>query len=66
VSEWRRQQNSEMADTLKTSGNAQVEIAQIAGRTHTTIWSKMANDGDETAARIIQFVRSTIVPRTSF
>ena len=55
-----------MADTLKTSGNAQVEIAQIAGRTHTTIWSKMANDGDETAARIIQFVRSTIVPRTSF
>jgi acetyl esterase/lipase len=64
--EWRRQQNAEMADALRTSGNAQVEIAQIAGRTHTTIWSKMANDGDETAARIIQFVRSTIAPRTSF
>jgi hypothetical protein len=30
----------------------------ISGRTHNTIWSKGAEDGDETAGRIIDFVRA--------
>jgi acetyl esterase/lipase len=63
--EWRRQQNTEMAAALTAAGNEQVEIARITGRTHRTIWANMANARDETAARIIQFVRRTIGPRTS-
>ena len=63
--EWRRQQNVEMARALKTAGNAHVEIALIAGRTHDTIWSHMAADGDEAADRIIQFVHATAVARVS-
>ena len=35
-----------------------VSIAMIPGRTHNTIWSKVADDGDETAGRIIDFVRA--------
>jgi acetyl esterase/lipase len=64
--EWRRQQNTEMAAALRAAGNEQIEIAQIAGRTHRTIWSKMADAGDEAADRIIQFVRQTIAPRLSY
>ena len=36
-----------------------VASVQIPGRTHNTIWSKVAEDGDETAGRIVEFVRST-------
>src|SRR2546428_8080620 len=63
--EWRRRQNTEMAAALEAAGNEQIQIAQIAGRTHSTIWSKIASDGDAVAARIIEFVRSTIAPRSS-
>jgi acetyl esterase/lipase len=63
--EWRRQQNTEMAAALAAAGNEQIQLAKIAGRTHLTIWSKIADDGDAVAARIIEFVRSTIAPRSS-
>jgi acetyl esterase/lipase len=56
--EWRRQQNVEMAKALTGAGARDSSIAMIAGRTHNTIWSKVAEDGDETAARIIDFVRA--------
>jgi acetyl esterase/lipase len=62
---WRRQQNVDMAQALKAAGNARVEIAQIAGRTHNTIWSKVAEESDETADRIIKFVRGTTALPTS-
>jgi acetyl esterase/lipase len=55
--EWRRQQNAEMAQAVQTTG-APVEIAQIAGRTHNSIWSKVAEPNDEVAERIVAFVRS--------
>ena len=64
--EWRRQQNVEMAAALEAAGNDRIVIRQIAGRTHGTIWSKMADAGDEAAGRIIQFVRQTIAPRLSY
>jgi hypothetical protein len=53
--EWRRQQNVEMAQALKSAGQANVEIAMIKGRTHMSIWERMGGEGDETAERIIRF-----------
>ena len=63
--EWRRQQNTEMVQVLKAAGAAPVDIAQIAGRTHMSIWSKIAAPNDETAERIIQFVRANTAARGS-
>lgn len=56
--DWRRQQNTDMAQAMKKAGDT-VTIAMIHNRTHNTIWSKVKEDGDETAERIIQFVRAT-------
>jgi acetyl esterase/lipase len=55
--EWRRVQNAEAADALRKAGNSRVEIAEIKGRTHNTIWSRLNEDGDEVSDRIVQFVR---------
>jgi acetyl esterase/lipase len=63
--EWRRQQNVEMAQVLKGAGAAHVDVAQIASRSHNTIWSKVAEPNDETAGRIIQFVRANTSARGS-
>jgi acetyl esterase/lipase len=63
--EWRRQQNVEMAQALKAAGSTRVEITQIPGRTHNTIWSSIAADDDEAARRIIEFVRATTTARGS-
>jgi acetyl esterase/lipase len=56
--EWRRQQNVDAAKALKGAGARDVTITMIAGRTHNTIWSKVAEAGDETATHIIDFVRA--------
>jgi acetyl esterase/lipase len=53
--DWRREQNVEVATAMKAAGNATVEIAMIGNRTHATIWTRVADDGDETAERIIRF-----------
>jgi acetyl esterase/lipase len=58
--EWRRQQNTEVFQAMMAAGNANVTIAMIKERTHNTIWSHIAEDGDEAAERIIQFVRATV------
>ena len=63
--EWRRQQNVEMVQALKAAGAAHVDIAQIAARTHNSIWSQVAEPNDETAERIIQFVRANTTARGS-
>ena len=54
---WRRAQNAEAAAALKSAGNARVEIVEIKGRTHNTIWSRLNEEGDEVSDRIVQFVR---------
>jgi acetyl esterase/lipase len=56
---WRRDQNTEAAKALKAAGNTHVEIAQIGGRTHNSIWSRMSEANDEAAERIITFVRAS-------
>jgi acetyl esterase/lipase len=63
--EWRRQQNMEAAQAMKNAGNSSVTIAMIKDRTHNTIWSRIATDGDEVADRIIQFIRATTASRES-
>jgi acetyl esterase/lipase len=63
--EWRRQQNTEMVQAMKSAGNSNVTIAMIKDRTHNTIWSRVAQDGDEAAERMIQFVRTTTGVRES-
>jgi acetyl esterase/lipase len=63
--EWRRGQNIDMMAALKGAGVKDLAIAQINGRTHNTIWSTLAEDGDETGSRIIDFVRAHVTPRRS-
>ncbi|PYR02809.1 MAG: hypothetical protein DMF97_03555 [Acidobacteria bacterium] len=58
--QWRRDQNAEAATALKAAGNPRVEIAQIVGRSHNTIWSRLNEEGDEVGDRIVRFVRKTI------
>jgi acetyl esterase/lipase len=53
--EWRRQQNVEMVQAMKSAGQANVELAMIKSRTHMSIWERMGAAGDETAERIIRF-----------
>ena len=53
--DWRRQQNVEMAATMKAAGHKDVEIAMIANRTHATIWRRVDTRTDETAEHIIRF-----------
>jgi len=55
---WRRDQNVEMEKAMKSAGNSRVQIAQISGRTHNSIWSKLRDEDDEVASRIIAFVRA--------
>jgi acetyl esterase/lipase len=54
--DWRREQNIEFASVMKDTGNKSVEIAMIPNRNHATIWSRVGDEGDETAERIIRFV----------
>src|SRR5262247_72930 len=54
--EWRREQNVEFAAAMKAAGHKGAEIAMIANRNHSTIWTRVGEEGDETAERIIRFV----------
>jgi acetyl esterase/lipase len=53
--DWRREQNTEFASAMMDAGNKSVEIAMIPNRNHATIWSRVGDEGDETAERIIKF-----------
>jgi acetyl esterase/lipase len=54
--DWRRQQNIEVAASMKAAGQKNVEIKMIGDRNHATIWSRVAAEGDDTAEAIIRFV----------
>jgi acetyl esterase/lipase len=55
---WRRTQNTEFATELKKAGAKDVEVRMIADRDHSSIWGRLKNPGDETAAAIVAFVRA--------
>jgi len=54
--DWRRQQNVDVAAAMKKAGQTNVDIRMIANRNHATIWSRVADPGDDTAEHIIRFV----------
>jgi len=53
--DWRRAQNVEVAAAMKAAGRARVEIAMVRDRNHATIWERVGDEGDETAAHILRF-----------
>jgi len=57
--DWRREQNVEFATSMKGIGHKSIDIAMIVDRDHATIWSRVGEEGDQTAERIIRYVRST-------
>jgi hypothetical protein len=52
--DWRRAQNVEVAAAMKAAGRARVEITMVRDRNHATIWERVGDEGDETAAHIIR------------
>jgi acetyl esterase/lipase len=58
--QWRRDQTTEVVQAIKAAGSQRVELVQIMGRSHASIWNRLNEDGDEVAERIVQFVRKTI------
>jgi acetyl esterase/lipase len=56
--DWRRQQQADFQADMKKAGAAAVETRMITGRDHSSIWGRMKNANDETAAAIIAFVRA--------
>ena len=55
---WRRQQQTDFVTDLKKAGAPTVNILMVAGRDHTTVWTRMKNPGDEVAAAIVAFVKA--------
>jgi acetyl esterase/lipase len=53
--DWRREQNVEVAAAMKAAGHKNVEIEMIANRNHATIWTRVGDEDDDTAKRIIRF-----------
>jgi acetyl esterase/lipase len=56
--DWRRQQQADFQADMKKAGAANIETRMIAGRDHSSIWGRMKNPNDETAAAIIAFVKA--------
>jgi acetyl esterase/lipase len=56
--DWRRQQQADFAADLKKAGGPTLEPRMIAGRDHSSIWTKMKNANDETMAAIVAFVKA--------
>jgi len=53
----RRRQNIDMAQAARGAGNERVELVEVAGRDHTSLWSNLDAPGDQVAEHIIAFVR---------
>lgn len=58
---WRRQQNLDMARAMKAAGSPPVDVVEIAGRSHMSIWRKLGEAGDPASERVIAFVTSATV-----
>ena len=56
--DWRRQQQADFQADLKKAGASDVEARMIGGRDHSSIWGRMKNANDETAAAIIAFIKA--------
>ena len=56
--DWRRQQQADFLADMKKTGASNIETRMIAGRDHSSIWGRMKNPNDETAAAIIAFIKA--------
>ncbi len=56
--DWRRQQQADFQADLRKAGASAVETRMITGRDHSSIWGRMKNANDETAAAIIAFIKA--------
>jgi len=56
--DWRRQQQADFQADMKKAGASTIETRMIAGRDHSSIWGRMKNANDETAAAIIAFIKA--------
>jgi acetyl esterase/lipase len=56
--DWRRQQQADFQADMKKTGASNIETRMIPGRDHSSIWGRMKNANDETAAAIIAFIRA--------
>lgn len=54
---WRRQQQADFVRDLHAAGARNVELRMVAGRSHMSIWWNLKNEGDETTAAIVQYLR---------
>jgi acetyl esterase/lipase len=55
--DWRRQQQADFQADMKKTGASNIETRLITGRDHSSIWGRMKNANDETAAAIIAFIK---------
>ncbi len=56
--DWRRRQQADFQADMKKAGASAVETRMITGRDHSSIWGRMKNANDETAAAIIAFIKA--------
>ncbi len=56
--DWRRRQQADFQADMKKAGASGVETRMITGRDHSSIWGRMKNANDETAAAIIAFSKA--------
>ncbi len=54
--EWRRKQQSDFASALRDSGNHDVDVRMISGRTHMTVWEEMKKGDEDTSRAILGFM----------
>jgi acetyl esterase/lipase len=52
----RRRQNIDMAQAARRAQNERVELVEIAGRDHASVWNRLDAPRDEVAERIVAFV----------
>jgi acetyl esterase/lipase len=56
--DWRRQQQADFQADMKKAGASGIDVRMIAGRDHSSIWGRMKNANDETAAAIVAFIKA--------
>jgi acetyl esterase/lipase len=56
--DWRRQQQTDFQADMKKAGASSLETRMITGRDHSSIWGRMKNANDDTAAAIIAFLEA--------
>ena len=54
--DWRREQNRRFQQELLEQGNQVVELLEVSGRNHLSIWSQILEPQDPTSRAMIEFV----------